>query len=148
MEGVLLLSPGLMEFVTSSLLVRTPFVSHFLWLRTRTIFLFYEPVCACVCVCVFNSMCVLERATHRLTPTERWCVVYDVAARVGASSRFRASGQDRRTAAMPASDQPGPSKAPPPLARASHPIRSAPLQRIGAAFMPGQSGRDLSLAQE
>ena len=30
-----------------------------------------------VCVCVFNSMCVLERATDRPTPTERWCVVYD-----------------------------------------------------------------------
>ena len=32
---------------------------------------------ACVCVCVFNSMCVLECATDRPTPTERWCVVYD-----------------------------------------------------------------------
>ncbi len=30
-----------------------------------------------MCVCVFNNMCVLERATHRPTPTERWCVVYD-----------------------------------------------------------------------
>ena len=35
------------------------------------------PMCVHVRVCVFNSMCVLERATDRPTPTERWCVVYD-----------------------------------------------------------------------
>ena len=74
-------------------------------------------VWVCMCVCVFNNMCVLERATDRPTPTERWCVVYDLATRVGASSRFRASGRDRRTAATPAPDQPGPPKAPPSPAR-------------------------------
>ena len=93
----------------------------------------------CVRVCVFNSMCVLERATHQPTPTERWCVVYDLATRVGASSY-------RWNAATPALDQPGPPKAPPSPPRASRPKRSAPLQKIGAAFMPGKSGRDLSLA--
>ena len=54
------------------------------------IFLFYEPVCACACV--FNNMCVLERTTHRPTPTERWCLVYDLAARVSASSFGRPIG--------------------------------------------------------
>ena len=49
-------------------------------------------------------------------------------------------------AATPAPDHRAPPKAPPSPARASHPKRLAPLQRIGAAFMPGQSGRVLSLA--
>ena len=102
-----------------------------------------------VCVCVFNSMCVLERATDRPTPTERWCVVYDFSRESRCILSFPGvSGRDRRTAATPAPDQPGPPKAPPSPARASRPKRSVPLQRIGAAFMPGQSGRDLSLAQE
>ena len=101
----------------------------------------------CVCVCVFNNICVLERATYRPTPTERWCVVYDFSR----ESRFilsfsGMSGRDMRTAATPAPDQPGPPKAPPSPSRASRPKQSAPLQRIGAAFMPGQSGRDLSVA--
>ena len=47
---------------------------------------------------------------------------------------------------MPAPNQPGPPKAPPSPARTSRPKRSGPRQRIGAAFMPGQSGHDLSLA--
>ena len=102
-----------------------------------------------VCVCVFNTMCVLERVTDRPTPTKRCCVVYDFRR----ESRCILSvpggfGRDMRTAATPAPDQPGPPKAPPLPACASCPKRSAPLQRIGAAFMPGQSGRDLSLAQE
>ena len=102
---------------------------------------------ACACVCVFNSMCVLERATDRPTPTERWCVVYDFSRESRCILSFPGvSGRDMRTAATPAPDQPGPPKAPPSPARASRPKRSAPLQRIGAAFMPGQSGRDLSLA--
>ena len=106
-------------------------------------------LCVCVCVCVFNSMCVLERATDRPTPTERWCVVYDFSRESRCILSFPGvSGRDMRTAATPAPDQPGPPKAPPSPARASRPKRSAPLQRIGAAFMPGQSGRDLSLAQE
>jgi len=100
-------------------------------------------------VCVFNNMCVLERATDRPTPTERWCVVYDFSRESRCILSFPGvSGRDMRTAATPAPDQPGPPKAPPSPARASRPKRSAPLQRIGAAFMPGQSGRDLSLAQE
>ena len=102
-----------------------------------------------VCVCVFNNMCVLERATDRPTPTERCCVVYDFSRESRCILSFPGvSGRDMRTAATPAPDQPGPPKAPPSPARASRPKRSAPLQRIGAAFMPGQSGRDLSLAQE
>ena len=64
-----------MEYSSPLLFLYVLHLSHFLWLPTRTIFLFYEPVCACACV--FNSMCVLERATDRPTPTERWCVVYD-----------------------------------------------------------------------
>ena len=32
-------------------------------------------LCVRVHVCVFNNMCVLERATHRPTPTESWLVV-------------------------------------------------------------------------
>ena len=104
---------------------------------------------ACVCVCVFNNMCVLERATDRPTPTERCCVVYDFSRESRCILSFLGvSGRDMRTAAMPAPDQPGPPKAPPSPARASRPKRSAPLQRIGVAFMPGQSGRDLSLVQE
>ena len=104
---------------------------------------------ACACVCVFNSMCVLERPTDRPTPTERWCAVYDFSRESRCILSFPGvSGRDMRTAAMPAPDQPGPPKAPPSPARASRPKWSAPLQRIGAAFMPGQSGRDLSLAQE
>ena len=106
-------------------------------------------LCVCVCVCVFNTMCVLERATDRPTPTERCCVVYDFSRESRCILSFPGvSGRDMRTAATPAPDQPGPPKAPPSPARASRPKRSAPLQRIGAAFMPGQSGRDLSLAQE
>ena len=106
-------------------------------------------VCVCVCVCVFNNMCVLERATDRPTPTERCSVVYDFSRESRCILSFPGmSGTDMRTAATPAPDQPGPPKAPPSPARASRPKRSAPLQRIGAAFMPGQSGRDLSLAQE
>ena len=102
-----------------------------------------------VCVCVFNSMCVLEKATDRPTPIERCCVVYDFSRESRCILSFPGvSGRDMRTAATPAPDQPGPPKAPPSPARASRPKRSAPLQRIGAAFMPGQSGRDLSLAQE
>ena len=103
--------------------------------------------CACVCVCVFKNMCVLERAIDRPTPTERWCGVYDFSRESRCILSFPGvSGRDMRTAATPAPDQPGPPKAPPSPARASRPKRSAPLQRIGAAFMPGQSGRDLSLA--
>ena len=106
-------------------------------------------VCVCVCVCVFNSMCVLERATDRPTPIERLCVVYDFSRESRCILSFLGvSGRDMRTAATPAPDQPGPPKAPPSPACASHPKRSAPLQRIGAAFMPEQSGRDLSLVQE
>ena len=106
-------------------------------------------VCVRVCVCVFNSTCVLERATDRPTPTERCCVVYDFSRESRCILSFPGvSGRDMRTAATPAPDQPGPPKVPPSPARASRPKRSAPLQRIGAAFMPGQSGRDLSLAQE
>jgi len=67
MEGVLLLSPGLMEYSSPLLILYVLHLSHFLWLPTRMIFLFYEPVCVCVCVC-FNS--VLERATHRPTPAD------------------------------------------------------------------------------
>ena len=100
-------------------------------------------------VCVYNNMCVLERATDRPTSTERWCVVYDFSHESRCILSFPGvSVRDMRTAATPAPDQPGPPKAPPSPARASCPKRSAPLQRIGAAFMPGQSGRDLSLAQE
>ena len=103
----------------------------------------------CVCVCVFNSMCVLERAADRPNPTERCCVVYDFSRGSRCILSFPGvSGRDMRTAATPAPDQPGPPKAPPSPARASRLKQSAPLQRIGAAFMPGQSGRDLSLAQE
>ena len=104
---------------------------------------------ACVCVCVFNNTCVLERATDRPTPTERCCVVYDFS-REGRCilSFLGVSDRDMRIAATPAPDQPGPPKAPPSPVRASCPKRSTLLQRIGAAFMPGQSGTDLSLAQE
>ena len=102
-----------------------------------------------VCVCVFNSMCVLERATDRPTPTERCCVVYDFSRESRCILSFPGvSGRDMQTAATPAPDQPGPPKAPPSPACASRPKWSAPLQRIGAAFKLGQSGRDLSLAQE
>ena len=98
---------------------------------------------ACACVCV------LERATDRPTPTERCCVVYDFSRESRCILSFPGvSGRDMWIATAPAPDQPGPPKAPPSPARASRPKRSAPLQRIGAAFMPGQSGRDLSLAQE
>ena len=93
--------------------------------------------------------CVLESATDRPTPTEIWCVVYDFSCESRCILSFPGvSGRDMRTAATPAPDQPGPPKAPPSPARASHPKRLAPLQRIGAVFMPGQSGRNLSLAQE
>ena len=102
-----------------------------------------------VCVCVFNSMCVLERVIDRPTPTERCCVVYDFSRESRCILSFPGvSGRDMRTAATPAPDQPGPPKAPPSPARTSRPKWSALLQRIGVAFMPGQSGRDLSLAQE
>jgi len=105
--------------------------------------------CARARACLFNTMCVLERATDRPTPTERWCVLYDFSRETRCILSFLAvSGRDMRTAATPAPDQPSPPKAPPSPARASRPKWSAPLQRIGAAFMPGQSGRDLSLAQE
>ena len=101
------------------------------------------------CARVLKSMCVLESATDRPTPTEIWCVVYDFSRESRCILSFPGvSGRDMRTAATPAPDQPGPPKAPPSPARASRPKRSAPLQRIGAAFMPRQSGRDLSLAQE
>ena len=106
-------------------------------------------VCVCACVCVFNIMCVLERATDRPTPTERCCVVYDFSRESRCILLFPGmSGRDMRTAATPAPDQPGPPKAPPSPTRASRPKRSAPLQRIGVTFMSGQSGRNLSLAQE
>ena len=107
-------------------------------------------VCVCVfnnmCVCVFNNMCVLERATDQPTPTERWCVVYDFSHESRCILLFPGvSGRDMRTAATPAPNQPGPPKAPQSPKRASCAKWSAPIQRIGAAFMPGQSGRDLSL---
>ena len=106
-------------------------------------------VCACVCVCVFNTMCVLERATDRPTPTERCCVVYDFSRESRCILPFPGvSGRDMRTAATPAPDQPGPPKAPPSPARASRLKWSAPLQRIGAAFTLRQSRSDVSLAQE
>ena len=102
---------------------------------------------SCVCVCLFNSMCVLVRARDRPTPIERCCVVYDFSRESQSILSFPGvSDRDMRTAATTAPDQPGPPKAPPSPARASRPKWSAPLQRIGAAFMPGQSGRDLSLA--
>ena len=101
------------------------------------------------CACVFNSMCVLERATDRPTPTERCCVVYDFSRESRCILSFPGvSGRDMWTAATPAPGQLGPPKTPPSPARASLPKLSAPIQRIGAPFMPGQSGRDLSLAQE
>src|SRR4051812_11542961 len=101
------------------------------------------PTCVRVCVCV------LERATDRPTPTERCCVVYDFSRESRCILLFSGVfGRDMRTAATPTPDQPGPPKAPPSPTRASRLKRSAPLQRIGAAFMPRQSGRDLSLAQE
>ena len=78
--------------------------------------------CVCVCMCVFNTMCVLERAIDQPTPTERCCVVYDFSRESRCILSFPGvSGRD---------------------------MRSAPPQRIGAAFMPGQSERGLSLAQE
>ena len=93
---------------------------------------------ACACVCVFNSMCVLERAIDRPTPTERCCVVYDFSRESRCILSFPGmSGRDMQTAATPAPDQPSPPKDPPSPARASCLKRSAPLQRIGAAFMPG-----------
>ena len=62
--------------------------------------------CARVCVCVFNSMCVLERATDRPTPIERWCVVYDFSHESRCILSFLVvSGRDMRTAATPAPDQ-------------------------------------------
>ena len=100
---------------------------------------------ACVCVCVVNSMCELERATDRPTPTETWCGVNDFSRESQCILSFPGvSGRGMRTTAMPTPDQPGPPKAPPSPARASRPKRSAPLQRISAAFMPRQSGCDLS----
>ena len=70
--------------------------------------------CACVCVCVFNSMCVLERAIDRPTPTERWCVLYDFSRESRCILSFPGvSGKDMRTTATLAPDQPGPPKAPP-----------------------------------
>ena len=67
--------------------------------------------CVCVCVCVFNTMCVLERATDRPTPTERCCVVYDFSRESRCILSFPGvSGRDMRTAATPAPDQPGPPK--------------------------------------
>ena len=70
------------------------------------------------CVCVFNSMCVLESATDRHTPTEIWCVVYDFSCESWCILSFPGvSGRDMRTAATPTPNQPGPPKAPPSPAR-------------------------------
>ena len=89
MEGVLLLSPGLMEYSSRLLFL---YILHLYLTSYGFTFARYSysmNLCVCVCVCLIACVCQRERQIDLLLQRDGvQCMI--LVARVGASSRFRA----------------------------------------------------------